>query len=263
MTIRIAEFFLFNDFRVVFGHDWREDGVMRAIAKFAEIAASRRGFTEDGSVAERMVNLVPTNNAGLSRLAIDAQNTAHGVLKVAALSEYIQQSELGEFYTGWQSDRWSELWVLRYALTQILNPGIRICLGGRMSGYSGYYPGIVEEAYFALTKDKPLYLIGGFGGATAAVINALSATAAENAERFPPALLLEEASNDIECLRAAVADQVELPQDHLGQALAEFNIEQLAHRNGLSIEQNFKLFNSTDIELALDLIWAGVRELGI
>lgn len=44
--------------------------------------------------------------------------------------------------------------------------GCRICLGGKMTGYEGIEPGVIEEARFALEFDKPLYLMGGFGGAT-------------------------------------------------------------------------------------------------
>ena len=34
IVIRMANFFLDQDMQVIFGHDWREDGVMRAIANF-------------------------------------------------------------------------------------------------------------------------------------------------------------------------------------------------------------------------------------
>jgi hypothetical protein len=49
----------------------------------------------------------------------------------------------------------------------------QISLGGRMDGYSSKYPGVVEEAYEILKAEKPLYLIGAFGGATKAVIDAV------------------------------------------------------------------------------------------
>ncbi|HLC16033.1 MAG TPA: TIR domain-containing protein, partial [Thermodesulfovibrionia bacterium] len=49
----------------------------------------------------------------------------------------------------------------------------RLLLGGKVTGYSGKYPGIAEEAYCALKAKKPLYLIGAFGGCTKAVIDSL------------------------------------------------------------------------------------------
>jgi hypothetical protein len=53
----------------------------------------------------------------------------------------------------------------------------RIVLGGKLSGYSGFMPGIFEEALLSLERSIPLYLLGGFGGAAEAVANALLAPA--------------------------------------------------------------------------------------
>lgn len=50
----------------------------------------------------------------------------------------------------------------------------QILIGGRLDGYSSKYPGVVEEAYEVMKAGKPLFLIGAFGGATGAVIDAAS-----------------------------------------------------------------------------------------
>ena len=42
-----------------------------------------------------------------------------------------------------------------------------ICLGGKVEGYSGRYPGVLEEIALSLSEGRPVYLLGGFGGATA------------------------------------------------------------------------------------------------
>ncbi len=42
----------------------------------------------------------------------------------------------------------------------------RVLLGGQVSNYKGHMPGVAEEALLALCDDKPLFLIGGFGGCT-------------------------------------------------------------------------------------------------
>lgn len=52
---------------------------------------------------------------------------------------------------------------------------VRIVLGGRMSGYSGFLPGIFEEVLLTLERGIPLYLLGGFGGAADVIANALLA----------------------------------------------------------------------------------------
>jgi hypothetical protein len=49
----------------------------------------------------------------------------------------------------------------------------RVLLGGQVTGFKGKYPGLLEEALFALRTEKPLYLIGGFGGCTRSIVDAL------------------------------------------------------------------------------------------
>jgi hypothetical protein len=43
----------------------------------------------------------------------------------------------------------------------------RLLIGGRVTGFQGRMPGILEEALYAIEQGRPLYLAGGFGGATA------------------------------------------------------------------------------------------------
>ncbi|HVR41612.1 MAG TPA: hypothetical protein VMU84_21125 [Thermoanaerobaculia bacterium] len=42
----------------------------------------------------------------------------------------------------------------------------RVLLGGKVTGFSGAYPGIAEEAAVTLEQNKALLLAGGFGGCT-------------------------------------------------------------------------------------------------
>lgn len=52
---------------------------------------------------------------------------------------------------------------------------VRIVLGGRLSGFSGFLPGIFEEVLLTLERGVPLYLMGGFGGAAEVIARALLA----------------------------------------------------------------------------------------
>jgi len=40
----------------------------------------------------------------------------------------------------------------------------RICAGGKLSGYKGKMPGVLEEIVLALSSQKPVFLLGAFGG---------------------------------------------------------------------------------------------------
>ena len=170
IVIRLAQFFLNRDMRVIFGHDWREDGVMRAVAEFAsKVAAGAKGLEETsdrvrstragGREQPRMLNVVPTGRGALNRAAIQAEHDGGGVLEVISTRELFWEE-------AWGKDRPAELTALRKWITGRLEPGCRICLGGKENGYEGGEPGVMEEARLALKCAKPLYLLGGFGGAT-------------------------------------------------------------------------------------------------
>jgi hypothetical protein len=47
-----------------------------------------------------------------------------------------------------------------------------VAVGGRTSGYTGWRPGIAEEIAAAVKAGKPIYLVGGFGGAASWYANA-------------------------------------------------------------------------------------------
>lgn len=51
----------------------------------------------------------------------------------------------------------------------------RIVLGGKLAGFGGFMPGVLEEARLAIVNRVPLYLLGGFGGASEALARALLA----------------------------------------------------------------------------------------
>lgn len=63
------------------------------------------------------------------------------------------------------------------------NTNARIVIGGKREGFQGAMPGIFEEVLLALERRQPLYLAGGFGGATLDVIQTLRPAFAE---WFPP-----------------------------------------------------------------------------
>lgn len=71
------------------------------------------------------------------------------------------------------------------------NTDARIVVGGKRAGFQGNMPGILEEVLFSLERGQPLYLAGGFGGATLDIIRTLRPA---DAEWLP--VLREEAAAD-------------------------------------------------------------------
>lgn len=182
IVIRMARYFLDKDMRVIFGHDWRNDGVMHAVADFAgKVELHAQGISDltekppllghNGDESPRMLNVVPTSREEISRAALSAERDSGGVLEVTPVDELIpklqeQFSNLEDIISGNNNKtRANKLTRLRHCITLLLNPGCRVCLGGSSTRDEGAEIGVTEEAKLALTYGKPLYLIGGFGGA--------------------------------------------------------------------------------------------------
>ncbi len=65
------------------------------------------------------------------------------------------------------------LTALRRHMTAIADA--RVVVGGRLTGYKGKAPGVIEEAVLAADAGRPVYAAGGFGGAALSVARALGA----------------------------------------------------------------------------------------
>ena len=46
----------------------------------------------------------------------------------------------------------------------VASSDVRIFAGGKTSGYMGLMPGVLEEFVIAVDRQKPIFLLGGFGG---------------------------------------------------------------------------------------------------
>lgn len=72
----------------------------------------------------------------------------------------------------------------------------RVLIGGKERDYQGDMPGIIQEALLAIQAGQPLYLAGGFGGATATIAGLVG----DLEQRWPPV----EQDTDVGGLREAI-----------------------------------------------------------
>ncbi len=135
IVIRVAQFFLNRDMRVIFGHDWREEGVMATGTKTFEETACRVQFRcSAGKRQPRMLNVVPTGQELFSRAALEAERDGGGVLVVIStrdgrerLNSPVSGSDEPFREQAWGETRSAELTALRHWITALLDPGCRIC----------------------------------------------------------------------------------------------------------------------------------------
>lgn len=131
------------------------------------------------------------------------------------------------------------------------NSNARIIIGGKTAGFSGCMPGIMEELLISLEYHHPVYLIGGFGGATKIITQII-----EKVDGVTSATLHEKALStpNYKSLCEYYADKG-MPVDYT--VLDGIKIEDFD--NGLSVEQNLRLFHSLDIEEIESLVLLGLK----
>ncbi len=140
----------------------------------------------------------------------------------------------------------------------------RLLLGGRLTGYKGKYPGLVEEAFIAMRNEKPLFLIGGFGGCPKVIIDALRGGHPEPLHtdvqiKANPGYgeLITYYNSHIE--RLPDHSQEAIDYDQLVEFFNKKGVEGV--HNGLSVEENEQLFSTPHIPMMISLVLKGLATL--
>lgn len=134
-----------------------------------------------------------------------------------------------------QLSDWTEgLTAMRTAMASKIDA--RITLGGRTTDYKGKMPGIAEEALIQIERKSPLYILGGFGGCSRAIAQAMGLRGAGTQNEVDPPALWEGL-----------------------EAFSKFRAKDL--RNGLTQSENQLLAGTIHIDEAAALILRGLIKL--
>jgi len=134
----------------------------------------------------------------------------------------------------------------------------RIAMGGRLKGYQGLWPGVLEEGVIALQAGQPLYLLGLFGGAARLLIDALRG---EPREELTSAWLSAlPGSDELRHEYGRRNHKVQTPED-LAIELKQRGTAGLSAvlNNGLTEDENSELVSSDDPQRIVALILSGLR----
>lgn len=135
--------------------------------------------------------------------------------------------------------------------------GISGKAGGRSFGYKGIMPGVLEEILIAIEKNKPLFLLGGFGGITSSVCKIIKNN------KIPDELTLDwQLKNNVgydDLLKYYQEQKVENLLPNYNDLNEQLSYEKL--NNGLTREENERLFETPFIEEAICLVMRGLKNL--
>jgi hypothetical protein len=252
---------------VVFGHDWREDGIMEAVYGFARqvqapIPVSPAEAADDAQPL--LWNLLPwPDKPYLPERDLEQLSSTLRV-ELAGLPKELEASDSEARRVGpgnglYQYVRARGLTFLRRRLNTISH--VRFCLGGHASGYAGRYPGVIEEAFLAVSDKKPLYLAGFLGGATKQVVDAIEGK--QMTDDFCPATPLQGLyqAPAVKESDGTTRDDRVIDQVVVWKAFAAAGRETIAATNGLTIEENDELFHTPVIDRAVELVLIGLSRL--
>lgn len=254
---------------VLFGHDWREDGVMEAVHGFALQMQPPVPLTPEAAQAEAqplMRNLLPWPDA--PRLTQEELEQLSATLKVesAGLPEELRPFDTEVRAAGPNDPRYAYirargLTYLRQRLNDLCHA--RLCIGGPRSGSQGRYPGLVEEALLAFRQNKPLYLASLLGGASEQIVAAVEGRAMP--EEFCPPARIEQLYQNPPVIENNPGTRDDRTIDR-GAIWREFVVagrERIAHNNGLSIEENNELLRTPVVERAIELVLTGLSRIRV
>lgn len=157
------------------------------------------------------------------------------------------------------------------------NTDARLAIGGKLARYSGVYPGIVEEAWMSLVTGQPLYLVGAFGGAASAVIEALEGDGSRLSD------VMRNTTGATETIRVAadrgiqIDQTVQWPRTDPNPPGRLLHPEAMAREifarhepgpaaalnNGLTDDENRELFHGAHPPLIAELVLTGLSRLHI
>jgi hypothetical protein len=135
----------------------------------------------------------------------------------------------------------------------------RIILGGKLTGFHGFLPGVLEEALLSFEAGIPTYVLGGFGGAAGVLAAALCDRPAPQlaydwlAQRVPEIARLEQLASSL-----ALPPGIERAPQLLAR-LAERARSPSTCGTGLSDGETRELATTCDIDRAVVLVRRGLQ----
>lgn len=231
----------------VFGHDWRDGGVMTEIFEMAIHYKSSNISKGEGKPLIHNFVAAPDR----SRISDEDRRRYADILKITESPEPPPLTTRTDEHSLNLVQRVHSLTAMRKLL--IKNSTARICLGGRISGSSGICAGVIEEAVLSIKSGQPLYITGMLGGASEEFIRALREESDYNERAFMP-------REDVaDALKKSAKKSLSKGVDP--KVVAKLGVEGLAQVNRLSAEENEKLFSATQVSEVIGWVLVGLGRL--
>jgi hypothetical protein len=252
----IARHLLARDATLIYGGDLRKSGFTEFIFHEAQALQSRLQSKDI-----HLTNYIAWTIYQYDTVEIKDWKATYR--RIAKMVEVPPPADIGDLIPSFSptTSNSQNLFVWSRCLSDMRNNmiedcNIRICAGGRHLGYKGKMPGVLEEIIIALEKQRPLFLLGGFGGVTATVCRFIQD------KNIPKELTLDwqiqNNSGYKELLDFGLSRDVQDAVDYNAIANTLKNAEL---NNGLTEEENNQLFTTPFIDEAIYIVMKGLKAI--
>lgn len=256
ISVELARYLMVNGASMIYGGDLRQGGYTEL---FSELSWQYKFLADK---VNRFINYFPFPNSKLVSVDVKAEFVAKQVTPIVIPPPAkLGAIEIDRAYDPANSVGDRFIFAECFADMRLImakESDARILVGGKQRNYLGFIPGIVEEAYQSIIAGKPLYIIGGFGGAARSLSLAV--------EGQHPAELTDDFHFDSAFLQefksyCSGRSTIKLDYDEIVNFFADYGMKSLCKYNGLTEEENHVLFESTNIHELVFLVIKGLQRL--
>ena len=251
LSVELARHLLVSGAHLVYGGDLRPGGFTEL---FKDLAYQYGIYEKDKTLKNYFTNylawpiyvgMAPATYAEYKSCRVQCQKaTIPDTIPTDLHGQMVPPSTVENLYY------WAEsLKAMRLEMES--NIDARIILGGRVAGFKGYMPGLYEEAIIAANCKHPIILLGGFGGAASRLIKLLKGETTSDK-------LFEECCSQ-HLYQKFVTYLAKEKEEMNFKALDVFSNNMDVLKNGLSKEDNERLFVTTNVTEIIALILKGLR----
>jgi len=139
----------------------------------------------------------------------------------------------------------------------IFSSTARICVGGSLTGYKGKMPGVLEEILLAINEQKPIFLLGAFGGVVGEVCTLVLTH--DVPETLTEGWQVSHNAGYSDLQKLARSNGHGTDYKVITESMKQLSISQLAKRCGLEVSEYKRLMMSPFIDECVYLILKGLK----
>jgi len=139
----------------------------------------------------------------------------------------------------------------------VVTSDARICAGGKLMGYQGKMPGVLEEIIISIEKNKPIYLLGAFGGVVGEVCKSI-----RNKAITEPLTEQWQITNNVayfDLQKKSKTENKNANYTNIKFRLESIICEELAKSSGLNCKDYQRLMESPFVDECVHLILKGLK----